>query len=205
MVIIQSSCNLCPRHLKQYIREVLLHGQTVCGAVKVLDTLKKDGTLGYFSGTIRCVASAAIPKVGFIIDYYNLITKLCIINDPPSSETMILRRARPRSSVEQDHDPPSSEATILRRARPRCYILLRLSGIQAFFALAASRTAQAITSRCRTWSSSRFFFRGCLFARSHSIWLLVARHTSTSRHPFLPLNTCPQTLHLSLFSGFLGR
>ena len=59
MVIIQSSCNLCPGHLKQYVREVLLHGQTVCGAVKVLDTLKKDGTLGYFFGTIRCVLAPA--------------------------------------------------------------------------------------------------------------------------------------------------
>ena len=99
---------------------------------------------------------------------------------------MILRRARPRSSVERDHDPPSSSCACrchpCHGCRRRCYILLRLSGIQAFFAPVASRTARAITSRCRTWSSSRFFFLHFLFPRSLSIWLPLARHTSTSPH-----------------------
>ncbi len=58
-------------------------------------------------------------SIFILIDCYNLIKKLCIINDHPSSETTILRHARPRSSVMRDHDPPSCETMILRHARPR--------------------------------------------------------------------------------------
>ena len=125
---------------------------------------------------------------------------------------MILCRARPRSSVERDHGPPSSETTVLRRARSRssverdhalvAVILLSLSVTNpAFFALAASSIARVITSRCRTWSSSRFFFRGCLFARSHSIWLLVARIANSSDY----LNLYPKHLPTNpAFITFLG-
>ena len=109
------------------------------------------------------------------------------------------------SSVERDHDPPSSETTILRRARPRLSMSSLLSlfvGIQAFFALVASIMAQAITSLCRTCSSCRFFFRVCLFARSHSIWLLVARIANSCRYP--PLKHLPANPAFITFLTFLG-
>ncbi len=54
--------------------------------------------------------------------------------------------------------------------------------------------------RCRACSSSLFFFRGCLFSRSCSLWLFVARLANSSPYFLLFSKHPSQTLHTYRFS-----
>ena len=111
---------------------------------------------------------------------------------------MILRRARPRSSVERDYDPPSSETTILRRAATLVDVILVTVVVDAVISYLDFLGYKQFSHLPRPLRLKR------LHPGVEHVWLLVARHTSTSRHPFLPLKHLPENPAFITFLGLFG-